>query len=106
MLGRVDIGTVLPRPRVLGVEFRECEEVLRVGAHHPGSLAGSGLSCAWRKRSSDQGGREPKKRGRNGILEKEERVSDCNPKGEHGRRLGVNQSGDLYRPPKTLEPWR
>ncbi len=29
---------MLPRPRVLGVEFRECEEVLRSGAHHPAEL--------------------------------------------------------------------
>ncbi len=29
----MEIGKVLPRPRVLGVEFRECEEVLRSGAH-------------------------------------------------------------------------
>ena len=43
MLGRVEIGTVLPRPRVLGVEFRECEEVLRVGAHHPGGDPGAEL---------------------------------------------------------------
>ncbi len=121
MLGRVEVGAVRPRPRVLGVEFRECEEVLCVGAHHPGSLAGSGLSCAWRKRSSDQGEASLRKgeemeflKRRNGLataIQKENmdgslaltRAETCigPPKLWN---LGVNQSGDLYRPPKTLEP--